>query len=268
MTVPTVLSIAGSDPSGGAGIQGDLKTFAAHRVFGCAVVTALTAQSTRGVDAVLGVDAAFVERQLNVLLADVAIDAIKIGMLGSAPVVRAVATVLRHYPSIPVVLDPVLRASTGGILLDDAGLAALVDELLPLVTVVTPNAMEAGALLAVAAPASLDAACHAARAIVRLGVGAAVVTGGHVHDGGVCRDVLASRDSLYVFSAPRVPGRGAHGTGCAYASSVASLLALGYLIPAACELAQRFVGDAVSASTTLCIGHGTPPVHTLAQFWH
>lgn len=268
MTVPNVLSIAGSDPSGGAGIQGDLKTFAAHRVFGCAVVTVLTAQNTRGVDAVHGVDAAFVERQLITLLDDVAIHAIKVGMLGSAPVVRAVAAVLRRHPDIPVVLDPVLHASAGGALLDDTGLKALVGELLPLVTLVTPNVPEAGALLAADAPASVDDAHRVARALVRLGARAAVVTGGHLDDGASCRDVLAAGDDVHVFTAPRVPGRGAHGTGCAYSSSVASLLALGHTLPSACELAQRFVADAVRASTTLRVGHGILPVHPLARLWY
>ena len=259
--VPNVLSIAGSDPSGGAGIQGDLKTFAAFGVWGCAVPTALTAQSSRGVHDVWPVPATVVTRQLEALLDDVAVAAVKIGMLGNAGVVRAVAGVLRRYAPPHVVLDPVLRASAGGMLLDADGLTALRNELLPLVDLVTPNAAEAGVLLGAAAPENEGDAREAARALVGLGVRAALVTGGHLGDAATCVDVLAADGTLQAFRTARVPGGDAHGTGCALSSGIAALLAQGQALPAACAAAQAIVARGVRAGGRLAVGGGTGPVH-------
>ena len=267
MTVPNVLTIAGSDPSGGAGIQGDLKTFAAHRVNGLAVVTALTAQNGAGVRDVLVVDPDFVALQLQVLLDDIDIHAIKIGMLGNAGVARAVSAMLARFPHIPVVLDPVLRASAGGALLDDDGLHVLRDELMPRTTLVTPNLAEAGALLGIGAPQRLADATAAAEAIVRAGARAAVVTGGHLDDANTCADVLYDGVASHAFRTARVAGGGAHGTGCAYSSSVAASLALGVDLATACERAQRFVADAVRASGELRVGRGARSVHALGALW-
>lgn len=264
--IPNVLSIAGSDPSGGAGVQGDLKTFAALRVYGCAVPTALTAQSTAGVSGVLAVPAAFVTRQLAALFADVEIHAVKIGMLGTASVVRAVAAALVRYRPPHVVLDPVLRASTGSALMTRAGVDALRAELLPLATVVTPNAAEAGALLDRAAPRTLDEVADAAAELVRRGARAALVTGGHL-DTSASIDVLHDGDTLHEFHAVRVPGGGAHGTGCALAATLAALLARDFALPAACATAQRFVVAAIAARTTLRVGRGRAPVHVLGSLW-
>ena len=258
--IPNVLSIAGSDPGGGAGLQGDLKTFAALGVFGCAVPTVLTAQSTRAVAAVLPVPAAFVTQQLETLLDDVRVGAVKIGMLGDAEVVHAVAAILRRYRPPNVVLDPVLRASTGGARLDAAGLAALRDELLPLVDLVTPNLPEAGALLGEEAPPSLPAAEAAARRLLGLGVPAALVTGGHFEGTTMCTDVLATGERVRLLHTPRVPGGGAHGTGCALSSAIAALLARGEPLPAACAEAQRVVARAIRDGRRLAVGGGTGPV--------
>lgn len=242
---PNVLSIAGSDPTGGAGIQRDLKTFMAFSVYGCAVPTALTAQSTRGVHDVLPVPAPFVTRQLEVLLDDVEVGAVKIGMLGDASVVRAVAAVLRRYALPNVVLDPVLQASAGGNLLDSEGLDAVRNELLPLVDLVTPNAFEAGALLDVPPPRTEAEAGETARHIVELGVRNALVTGGHLHDRTTCVDVLAARGSVIAFRAERAECGGTHGTGCALSSAIAALLARGFDLSAACAEAQLFVAGAI-----------------------
>lgn len=269
MPVPNVLSIAGSDPTGGAGIQGDLKTFAVLGVHGCAVPAALTAQSTSGVHAVLPVPASFVTLQLEVLLDDVDVAAVKIGVLGNAAVVRAVAAVLRRYAPAHVVLDPVLRAGVGGTLLDDGGLEALRDELLPLVHLVTPNAMEAGALLGVAAPRTAEETGHMAERLVALGAGSALVTGGHLRDAALCVDVLATADGLHAFRTTRVPGGGAHGTGCTLSSAIAALLARGWTLPAACAEAQAVVAQAMYDSPQLSVGHGPGPgpVHVLSRTW-
>ena len=265
--VPNVLSIAGSDPSGGAGIQADLKTFAALRVHGCAVITALTAQSTRGVREVMPVPASFVTRQLETLLDDVEIGAVKIGMLGDASVVRAVASVLRRHAIPYLVLDPVLRASAGGTLLDEHGLSVLRDELLPLVDVVTPNAAEAGALIAGAPPRTEYDAVQAAERILRLGARGALVTGGHLLDESVCVDILATSDGVHAFRTRRVTGNGTHGTGCVLSSAIAALLAHGRTLPEACAEAQELVAESVSKGERLTVGRGAGPAHVLSRLW-
>ena len=260
MSIPNVLSIAGSDPGGGAGIQGDLKTMLALGVHGCAVPVALTAQGTRGVDAVLPVPAAFVTRQLDVLLDDVEVHAVKVGMLGSARIVHAVADVLERRRPPHLVLDPVLRASAGGRLLDGAGLAALRRRLLPLATVVTPNADEAGALLGVRAPRTIAEARTAAERVRALGAHAVLLTGGHLDTGGECVDVLCDAAGTRELRAPRVTG-GTHGTGCALSTAIAALLARGCDLDAACAAAQRFVGAAVRGGAALRVGSGAAPVY-------
>ena len=265
--VPTVLSIAGSDPSGGAGIQGDLKTFAALRVHGCAVVTALTAQNTRGVHAVWPVPADVVMQQLTTLLDDVEVHAMKVGMLGNASIVRAVAGVLRRFPGVPIVLDPVLRASAGGTLLEPAAVAVLLDELMPLATVVTPNAVEAGILAGEPAPSSPEDAVHVARLLVARGAAAALVTGGHLDGHTTSMDVLATAHALETFSVARIAGDGAHGSGCALSSAIAALLARGYGVSLACAEAQQFVAQAIRDGQQLGVGHGVQPVHPLGAMW-
>lgn len=242
-----VLSIAGSDPSGGAGIQADLKTFAAFGVDGCAAIAALTAQNEHGVTGILQVPADFLTAQVTAVLADREIDAVKVGMLGTAANVRAVADTLRHAGVQNVVVDPVLRASSGASLLDDEGSSVLRDELLALATVLTPNTLEAGALLGMAPPASLGELHTAARALRALGAEWVLVTGGHVDEGGhECVDILAGSDDTIELRAQRVPGPGIHGSGCRLSSAIASLLARGASVPDACAQAQRFVARAIA----------------------
>lgn len=260
--IPNVLSIAGSDPSGGAGIQGDLKTFAAIGVFGCAVPTALTAQNTTGVLSVWAVPAEIVTRQLEVLLDDVPVAAVKIGMLADAGVVRAVADVLRRYRPPWIVLDPVLHAGVGGALLTPDGLEMILEELLPLVHLVTPNAMEAAALLGIEIPASVAEARHAAVSLVGRGAPAALVTGGHLADERDCVDVLAAGGAVLVSRVTRESGD-AHGTGCALSAAIAANLARGMALAAACAEAQRFVAAAVRNRVHLHVGSGALPVHVL-----
>ena len=244
-----VLSIAGSDPSGGAGIQADLKTFAAFGVDGCAAIAALTAQNEHDVVGILEVPAEFLAAQLKAVLGDREIDAVKIGMLGTAANVHTVAETLRQSDQRNVVVDPVLRATSGALLLDDAGLAVLRDEILPLATVLTPNAFESGALLGTAPASSLGDMHAAARALRALGAEWVLVTGGHVDaDGEECVDVLAGRDGTSELRTPRVPGPGIHGSGCRLSSAIASLLARGASVPDACAQAQRFVARAIATA--------------------
>ena len=265
--MPVVLSIAGSDPSGGAGIQGDLKTFAALRVHGCAVLTALTAQNTRGVMRVWPVAPDAVALQLTTLLDDVEVHAVKIGMLADAAIIRVVADVLRGFPSVPIVLDPVFRASAGGTLLEASAVAVLRDYLVPLATVLTPNAMEAGILAGEPAPTSAEAAAQVAQLLVTRGAAAALVTGGHLDGDATSVDVLATAHLVERFSVTHVAGGGAHGSGCALSSAIAALLARGYSLSVACREAQAFVARAIQDGQQLGIGRGVQPVHSLGAMW-
>ncbi|HEY4217720.1 MAG TPA: bifunctional hydroxymethylpyrimidine kinase/phosphomethylpyrimidine kinase [Gemmatimonadaceae bacterium] len=267
--VPNVLTIAGSDPSGGAGLQGDLKTFAAFHVHGCAVPTALTAQNSRGVHDVFPVPAHFVRRQLDVLFDDIEIRAVKIGMLANASVVTAVGEALERWKPAYVVLDPVLSATAGGALLDTTGLEAIRRELLPLVTLVTPNAAEAGMLLDRPAPKSPQNSARAARDLCAAGARAALVTGGHVNTGDQCIDVLYERasETAAEFRVARVNGASAHGTGCALSSAIAALLARGVSLAESCEQAQRFVAESIGATSELQVGTGAGPLNSLHHLW-
>ncbi len=247
--VRAVLSIAGSDPSGGAGIQADLKTFAAFGVDGCAAIAALTAQNERGVSSILDVPAEFVAAQIAAVCDDREIDAVKVGMLGTAANVRAVAQSLRRFDARNIVVDPVLRATSGAALLDETGMEALRAELVPLATVLTPNASEAGALLATTAPSTVAEMHEAARALHVHGARWILITGGHVDtETSECVDVLFGDGEAVELRTPRVPGAGMHGSGCRLSSAIAALLAAGLSVPDACAHAQRFVARAIAAA--------------------
>ncbi len=268
LAVPNVLSIAGSDPSGGAGIQADLRTFAALGVFGCAAVSLLTAQNTREVTGLLATPADFVTLQLATLFADVAIDAVKIGALGNASVVSAVAGALRSRRIANVVLDPIVRAGNGAPLLDDAGVAALRSELLPLALLVTPNAVEAGVLARVPTPVGREDARDAARALHAAGAANILLTGGHIDDGPDCVDLLFDGERFHEMRVPRVAAARLHGTGCTLSSAIAALLARGRSLPDACAEAQRFVAAAIDEAESLDVGHGARPLHHMAALWN
>ena len=256
---PVALTIAGADPSGGAGLQADLVTFAAFGVHGAAVVTALTAQNTRGVQAIAAVDPAFVAAQLDAVLPDLAPSAAKTGMLYTAAVVNTVAERLKARPLPVLVVDPVVAATSGATLLDAAGIAALRARLLPLATLVTPNLREAEIL--VGRPvADRSAMRDAARALVDLGARAALVTGGHLSGDAI--DVLFDGGALHEYAAPRVPTpRGTHGTGCVLSAAITAGLAVGRPLTEAVAAAKRHVTGALAAAPA--IGHGTPPLDLL-----
>lgn len=261
--IPNLLSIAGSDSSGGAGVQADLKTFALLGVNGAAVITSITAQNTRAVMEVLPVPPRIVTAQIDAVLDDMAVHAVKVGMLGAASTVRAVARALEARAVRPVVVDPILRASTGAALLPDDALAVLRDELFPLATLVTPNASEAGAILGHAAPVALDEMRDAARELVRLGPAWALVTGGHVDSGDDAVDVLSDGNEVHELRVNRVGTRDTHGTGCTLTAAIAALLALGGDVPTACGAAQRYVAASIAAAETLNAGQGRAPVRQL-----
>jgi hydroxymethylpyrimidine/phosphomethylpyrimidine kinase len=254
------MTIAGSDPSGGAGLQADLKTFAAHRVYGFSVITAVIAQNSAQVSRVEPVSAAMVAEQIATIAAERRPDALKTGALGNAEVVRAVAEAIRKLKLPAPVVDPVLIASSGARLLDNAGEHALRSLLIPLARVVTPNIPEAQALTGVAidGPAAMRAA---ARALRRLGARAVVIKGGHPFSGQNYVDVSVGRrrviDLLFdgraftELATARVEGDGAHGTGCAFSAAIAARLARGDDLAAAVRHAQAFVARALRARFTL-----------------
>lgn len=242
-------------------MQADLKTFTAFGVYGCAVPAALTAQNTTAVTSTFAVPAEFLEQQIDTLFADVAIDAVKIGMLGSLDAIRTVSAALRRHRPRFVVLDTVFRATTGSLLIDPRALDAFREGLLPLATVVTPNAREAAVLLDCAAPRTVKAATTCARDLVARGARAALVTGGHLPLKSESVDVLFDGAQVSEFRIARVPGPSRHGTGCALSSAIAARLALGDTLTQACERAQAFVAQAIAASDALRVGKGAPPVN-------
>jgi hydroxymethylpyrimidine/phosphomethylpyrimidine kinase len=242
MAVPRALTIAGSDSGGGAGIQADLKTFSAFRVFGMSVITALTAQNSVGVHGVLNVEPAFVARQIDVVLDDFGADAVKIGMLSTAAIVGAVAERLRARGQAHVVLDPVMIAKSGDPLLQPDARQALMTAMLPLADVVTPNLHEAEALagMPVATEAEME---EAARRIAALGPRHVLVKGGHLKD--AATDILWDGRAFTRYHGPRIESTSTHGTGCTFSSAIAAGLAHGRTLDAAVREAKAYVTAAI-----------------------
>jgi hydroxymethylpyrimidine/phosphomethylpyrimidine kinase len=261
LTPPVVLTIAGFDPSSGAGVTADIKTIAAHGCYGVACITALTVQSTARVQRVEAVDAGLVSETLTELASDVEIAAVHIGMLGSGALVNAVADFLAAQKLPNVVLDPILKSSSGIDLLDAAGVGLLAGKLLPLATVVTPNIDEASSLtgMTVSDPHQMRAA---ARKLHEMGASAVIVTGGHLDKAIDLLSFTGSRGvEQEVFKSARLRSNSTHGTGCAFSTSVACHLAMGRGLPEAVLLAKAYVAAAISNAHPL--GHGTGPVHHL-----
>jgi hydroxymethylpyrimidine/phosphomethylpyrimidine kinase len=254
-----VLVVAGSDSGGGAGIQADIKTITALGAYAAAAITAVTAQNTLGVAAVHVLAADLVRLQIALVLDDIGADAIKIGMLGSAEAVEAVSDVLAVY-SLPIVLDPVIAATTGSTLLVRGALDVLKRRLLPMATVVTPNLQEAEALLGkpIKDIASMRAA---ASAILALGAGAVLLKGAHL-PGDTIVDLLATADGIEAFAAPRIESNHTHGTGCTLASAVAAGLAQGRDLRSAVQRGRAFVRAAIAGAPGFGAGNG-PLDHTV-----
>lgn len=249
-----VLIIAGSDPSGGAGVQADIKTVTALGGYAAAAITALTVQNTRGVTTVHPVAPDVVAAQIAAVMDDIGADAIKIGMIGDFETARVIEAALKRWRGVPVVLDPVLIATSGDALAGDGVAAFIRERLAPLAAVVTPNADEASALtgLAVADRAGLIAA---GEALAALGAGAALVKGGHLQ-GDTVEDVLCAGDGARVYSNARIATTSTHGTGCTLASAVATGLAQGMALPAAVKRAVDYVHKAIATAPGFGGGHG------------
>ena len=269
--IPNLLSIAGSDPSGGAGIQADLKTFSALGCYGMAALTALTAQNTRGVTAVHVLPPAFLGAQLDAVFADIRVDAVKVGMLATGDMVREVARCLAARPGLPVVLDPVLVATSGDSLGAPDVVDAIVSHLLPLAALVTPNLPEAARLTGLPVPGDEDAMREAARALQGRGARAVLVKGGHLA-GGDAVDLLSEGDGIHFFHAPRVATRNTHGTGCTLSSAIACYLARGLALADAVGAAKSYLTGALAESASLDVGGGGEaaghgPVHHFHAVW-
>ena len=261
----TALTIAGSDPSGGAGIQADLKTFAALGVYGTSAVTAITVQNTMGVAGVSPLAADLVTAQIEAVAGDIAIHATKVGMLATAAIVEAVAAAIVELDLPLVVIDPVLVSTSGDRLLDEDGVRVLRIELLPRALVVTPNIPEAEALAGILVR-SMDDIREAARRIHDMGPAAVIITGGHAPRSTAQTpdivDLVFDGHGFYECRTPRIETPHTHGAGCTFASAVAAELALGHPLSEAASLAQRYVAGALAQS--IAIGHGRGPLN---HFW-
>ncbi|MCU0647058.1 MAG: bifunctional hydroxymethylpyrimidine kinase/phosphomethylpyrimidine kinase [Gemmatimonadaceae bacterium] len=264
--IPNVLAIAGSDPSGGAGIQADLKAFTAMRVYGAAAITALTAQNTRAVTGVYDVPAHVVAEQLDTLFADVRIDAVKIGMVATAALARTIAERLDAHGVTRVVLDPVMVAKSGDALLAPEAVAAVREWLLPRALVLTPNLPEATALADRPTHATRDDMPALGAALRARGSAWVLVKGGHLDDA-QSSDVLVGPADVQWFDAPRIATSHTHGTGCSLSSAIAARLGHGDDVPTAVDTAKRWLTGAIAEADTLAVGSGHGPIHHFHALW-
>lgn len=266
MRAKVALTIAGSDSGGGAGIQADLKTFSASGVYGASVITALTAQNTVGVQAIHDVPAEFITAEIDSVFSDIAVDAVKIGMLSQVPVIAAVADGLRRHSARHIVFDPVMVATSGDRLLADGAVAALKRLLIPQALVITPNLPEAAALLDCAIATSEADMADQAQRLLALGPGAVLIKGGH-GDSADAVDLLVHRGGQVRLAAPRIATRNTHGTGCTLSSAIAAHLALGKPLADAVQAAKAYVSAAIASADRLGIGHGHGPTHHFHAWW-
>ncbi len=264
---PIALTIAGSDSSGGAGIQADLKTFAAHQVYGASVIVALTAQNTTGVTAIHAAPAEFVTQQIDAVFSDLDVAAVKIGMLATVDVIKTVAAGLRRHRARNIVLDPVMVATSGSRLLEDNAVDAIRTELFPLATLITPNLPEAAALLGTSMAQSEDAIDEQADRLAALGTANVLIKGGHAGGATSTDLLLLAGGARQRFSAPRYETQNTHGTGCTLSSAIAAGLAKGLGLPEAVGHAKTYITAAIAAADEVPVGHGHGPVHHFHHWW-
>lgn len=250
------LTIAGSDSGGGAGIQADLKTFAAFGVYGMSAITAVTAQNTCGVRAVCAMEPKLVAAQIDCVFADIRVDAVKIGMTANANIITTITAELQKHPGVPIVLDPVMVSTSGHALLAPDAVQALIRELLPLASVVTPNLPETAVLLGKEVHTTTDMRT-AAQELVERGAHAVVVKGGHLDGDAV--DVFFDGTAFLQLSHPRSTNQNTHGTGCTFSSAIAASLAKGMTLAHAVQEAKAYISQAIAHAEPL--GHGHGPVN-------
>jgi hydroxymethylpyrimidine/phosphomethylpyrimidine kinase len=266
MTTPIAVTIAGSDSGGGAGIQADLKTFSALGVYGASVIAALTAQNTRGVTAIHDVPADFVTAQIDAVFSDLAVSAVKIGMLSQPAAIEAVAVGLARYRMTNVVLDPVMVAGSGDKLIAAEAVAVLRRVLIPKALVITPNLPEAAALLDAPVAESEDEMQAQAERLLSLGARAVLIKGGH-GKGAESVDLLVEPNAVTRLTANRISTKNTHGTGCTLSSAIAAGLAKGMPLIESARAAKTYITAAIEAADTLTIGHGHGPVHHFHAWW-
>lgn len=264
--IRNVLAIAGSDPSGGAGIQADIKAISANGAYAMAAITALTVQNTQGVSGVHLVPPSFVADQITAIFADIRVDAVKVGMIANADTAQAVADVLRPRLDVPIILDPVMIAKGGAPLLADDAIATVRDALLPLATVLTPNLPEAAHLLSLQPATTRHEMVMQGRALCALGPKAVLMKGGHLNADD-SPDVLIMGTSENWFNALRVPTKNTHGTGCTLSAALAAQLAQGHDLPDAVAAAKSYVAAAIAQADQLSVGSGHGPTHHFANFY-
>ena len=262
MTIRKALTIAGSDSGAGAGIQADLKTFAAHGVYGTSAITAITAQNTVGVSAVLTLKAKLVGAQIDAIVADIGADAVKTGMLANAAIIDSVARKISEHGLKNIVIDPVMVATSGDLLIQKSAVALLRSKLMPLATIVTPNIFEAEVLTGVKLRTT-EEITEAARRIVKMGAKTVLIKGGHLK--GPAIDLFFDGQTFTALNAPRIRTNNTHGTGCTLSAAIAANLAKGEKIETAVTNAKRYITDALRHSYR--IGSGHSPVHHFYKFW-
>ena len=266
MTTPIALTIAGSDSSGGAGIQADLKTFAALGVYGASVITALTAQNTQGVTGIHQVPAEFVTAQIDAVFSDLTVGAVKIGMVAHPPVIDAIVAGLKRWSPKHVVLDPVMVATSGDRLLAAEAVDALRTKLIPLASVITPNLPEAADLLGEAVATDEAAVEQQGRRLLTLGCKTVLIKGGHGASAESI-DYLIDSSGVTALAAPRVATKNTHGTGCSLSSAIAAELAKGEEMTTAVRNAKTWVSAAIAAADRFSVGHGHGPIHHFHKFY-
>ena len=262
MTIRKALTIAGSDSGAGAGIQADLKTFAAHGVYGTSAITAITAQNTIGVTAVLAVNPKLVGAQIDAIIADIGAHAVKTGMLANTAIIDLVVKKIREHRLKNIVVDPVMVATSGDLLIEKSAVAALRSKLIPLATVVTPNIPEAEVLTGMKLR-SAEEIKEAAKRIVKMGAKTVLIKGGHLK--GSAMDLFYDGKKFTALYAPRIVTKNTHGTGCTLSAAIAANLAKGEKIETAVANAKRYITDALRHSYR--IGSGHSPVHHFYRFW-
>jgi hydroxymethylpyrimidine/phosphomethylpyrimidine kinase len=266
MTIPVALTIAGSDSSGGAGIQADLKTFAALGVYGASAITALTAQNTKGVTGIHPVPADFVTAQIDAVFDDLDVKAVKIGMVAQLATIEAIVAGLKRWKAKHVVLDPVMVATSGDRLLVTDAVEALRRQLIPRADLVTPNLPEAAALLDEPVAVSQAAIERQGQRLISMGCRAVLIKGGH-GEGAESVDYLFSRNGVVALAAPRIATQNTHGTGCSLSSAIAASLAKGEELETAVRDAKQWVSAAIVAADRLGVGHGHGPIHHFHRFY-
>jgi hydroxymethylpyrimidine/phosphomethylpyrimidine kinase len=266
MTTPIALTIAGSDSSGGAGIQADLKSFAALGVYGASVITALTAQNTRGVTGIHQVPPDFVTAQIDAVFSDLAVDAVKIGMVAQLATIEAIAEGLAHWRPKHIVLDPVMVATSGDRLLAADAVEALRTKLVPRASLITPNLPEAAALLNEPVAASGAEIEDQGRRLLAMGCPAVLIKGGH-GQGAESTDYLVTANGIVALPALRIATNNTHGTGCSLSSAIAAGLARGEDMETAVRNAKAWVSAAIAAADRFAVGHGHGPIHHFHRFY-